>query len=139
MSDAVTAAEAMVLDLTRRLTLPEERECLYCYVARMVDDHGCDNTLRWAVRFRDLRAPRAKALAERLGRMGGFCDCEMFLNGVTLAGRAPFEEDAWCDCDGWCDCRQDDVADPVERRLPCLGVRAGSTRGCGQWSSLRRW
>ncbi|MDX6357453.1 MAG: hypothetical protein QOH37_507 [Nocardioidaceae bacterium] len=46
-------------------------ECLYCYVARMLDEHGRDCTLRWAGHYRDLRAPRATTLERRLGSMGG--------------------------------------------------------------------
>src|SRR5829696_2710512 len=63
MSDtsAVEEAEAIVLDLTRRLTGPADRECLFCYVVRMLDNHGCDNTLRWAGAFREVRAPRASS------------------------------------------------------------------------------
>jgi hypothetical protein len=33
-------------------------ECLLCYVDRMIDQVGCDTTLRFAKRFRDHRAPR---------------------------------------------------------------------------------
>jgi hypothetical protein len=51
----------------------------------MLEEHGCNNELRWATRYRDLRAPRATALRDRLFRMGGFCDCEIFLNGMMLA------------------------------------------------------
>ncbi len=63
---------------------PGEHECLACYVARMLSAHGCDTTLRWAQRFRDVRVPAATGLERRLGQVGGFCDCEIFLNGYQL-------------------------------------------------------
>ena len=89
MSDplVVLAAESWLRERAFGLTEPDGAECLFCFVARMLDEHGCDTTLRWALRFRDLRAPRATGLERRLSRMGGFCDCEIFLNGMTLAPR----------------------------------------------------
>jgi hypothetical protein len=83
----VLAAESWLRERALGLTEPHAAECLFCFVARMLDEHGCDTTLRWATRYRDLRAPRATALENRLYRMGGFCDCEIFLNGMTLAPR----------------------------------------------------
>lgn len=38
-------------------------------------------------RYRDLTAPAATALEDGLGRAGGFCDCEVSLNGWQLARR----------------------------------------------------
>lgn len=88
MSDPlVLSAESMLRDLAHGLTEPHKGECLFCFVARMVDEHGCDTTLRWATRYRDLRAPRATALERRLSQMGGFCDCEIFLNGMAPTSR----------------------------------------------------
>jgi Protein of unknown function (DUF2695) len=113
---AVREAEAIVLDLHRKLTTPRSGECLYCYVQRMLADHGCNDRLRWATRYRDLTAPRAKALEQRLGRMGGFCDCELFINGVTLARGVQLEAP----------------------RPACAGVRASSTQGCTNWERRRR-
>ena len=60
-----------------------------------------------------------------MGRMGGFCDCEIFLNGVQLhpASRV----------------RVDDEAEPARSRRPvCAGVRKGSTQGCAHWVRQRR-
>jgi hypothetical protein len=59
---------------------PHGAECLPCYLARLLDRHGCDGTLRWSMRWRDARAPRATKLDRRLGDRGGFCDCEVLLN-----------------------------------------------------------
>lgn len=61
-------------------TAPDASECLPCYVDRMVTRHGCDNTLRWSLHWRDARAPRAAKLDRRLEDRGGFCDCEVLFN-----------------------------------------------------------
>lgn len=129
-STAVREAEGVLLDATRRIAMPKEGECLCCFVIRMIDQHGCDTTLRWSQRFRDLRAPRATALESRLSRMGGFCDCEIFMNGVSLAphlqvvGRNEYDEIV-------------DVRWPAP--LPeCAAVRRGSTRWCSNWERQTR-
>ena len=75
----------LIRSMARRLTQPRAGECLVCYVARMLDEFGCDTTLRFARNYRDQMAPRATKLERRLGDMGGFCDCEIFLNGMRLA------------------------------------------------------
>jgi hypothetical protein len=79
-ADIAGKVEAEVAWLSRHLTEPAERECLRCFLLRMVNEFGCDGTHRWAVRWRDARAPRARALPRRLERLGGFCDCEVLLN-----------------------------------------------------------
>ncbi len=91
----------------RDRTEPGERECLRCYVMRMVAESGCDNSLRWTIRWRDLRAPRSTGLLNRLARRGGICcDCEVAMNVF------------WPDY-------------PAERLLTCGGVSsAGSTEPC---------
>jgi hypothetical protein len=61
-------------------------ECVLCYVHRMVTAFGCDGTLRWALRWRDRRAPRAVRLEARLTARGAHCDCELFSNGWQPAG-----------------------------------------------------
>lgn len=119
-------AEELVRAAARELTEPRAGECLLCFVARKLDDFGCDNTLRWAVRYRDLRAPRATALAERLGSVGGFCDCEIFLNGYRTAAHL-------CEVDEWGD------RTPPASRPACSGARRGSTRPCETWERQRRW
>jgi hypothetical protein len=119
---AFTEAETFVRGLADHLIRVRPGECVYCYVVRMIDAFGCDTTLRWAARFRDVTAPRATALESRLGRLGGFCDCEIFLNGVTIARLNGAADD-----DGhW-------------EVPPCAGVRSGSTQGCANWTSRARW
>src|SRR4029453_12320819 len=68
--------------LSVELTQPKPRECLHCYVYRMLE-FGCTG-LRWATRDRDVKAPRATALGERLMSKGAGCDCEIFMNGWSL-------------------------------------------------------
>ncbi|MGY2875385.1 hypothetical protein ACVW00_002575 [Marmoricola sp. URHA0025 HA25] len=107
-------AEAIVRALADRATAPRPRECLACFVARMLEEFGCDCTLRFARHYRDVRAPRASGLERRLGSMGGFCDCEIFLNGLQRADLS----------------REEDPAPPPP---PCRGAQRGSTQACGLW------
>jgi hypothetical protein len=102
-----------------KLTQPHEDECLCCYVARLLDEFPCDNTLRHALHYRDVVAPRATGLASRLGQIGGYCDCEVLLNGYELRGA---DEDADFDV-----------------LPPCSGVRRGSVQPCDNWIRIRRW
>ena len=84
-SPSTSTPSSTCASVARSLTRPHARECLVCYVLRMLNEFGCDTTLRFARGYRDLRAPRATALETRLGNMGGFCDCEIFLNGMRRA------------------------------------------------------
>jgi hypothetical protein len=103
---AVRTLEAELAQISRSLTAPGDRECLRCYLLRMLNEFGCSGTLRWAEYWRDLRAPRAQALARRLAARGGFCDCEVILNVY------PQDIETW-------------------QLLPCTGVsRRGSTKPC---------
>jgi hypothetical protein len=109
--------------LSVELTQPKPGECLHCYVYRMLE-FGCTG-LRWAARYRDLKAPRATALAGRLMSKGAGCDCEIFMNGWSLR-------------------REYGVYDPEteeheypEEVLACKGVRAGSIQPCGIWTVRR--
>ena len=108
------AVEAELADLSRQLTEPAERECLRCFLLRMISEFGCDGTHRWTVRWRNARAPRARGLVARLQRRGGCCcDCEVLINVFP------------------------DYPDTTEL-LPCAGVlRAGSAAPC-DLRSLRR-
>jgi Protein of unknown function (DUF2695) len=82
MSDNIAdAVEADLIALSGVLTEPAERECLRCFLLRMLNEFGCDGTHRWTIRWRDLRAPRARGLLRRLADKGGCCcDCEVLLN-----------------------------------------------------------
>ncbi|MDF1603341.1 DUF2695 domain-containing protein [Nocardioides sp. YIM 152315] len=104
---------------------PSAHECVACYVARMVESHGCDTSLRWAQRFRELRSPTATGLERRLGSVGGFCDCEILLNGYALVRELMVR-----------DVHTDDLEPPTE--LPdCAGVGRTSTRPCANWERRR--
>ena len=78
--DMANTVEAELAELSRRLTEPGERECLRCFLLRMISEFGCDGTHRWTMRWRDLCAPRATALLGRLNQLGGCCDCEVVRN-----------------------------------------------------------
>ena len=96
---------------------PHAQECVLCFIARMLQTHGCDTTLRWARRWRDVRLPRATGLERRFESRGGFCDCEVVMNGWTLQACADDEESTF---------------------PPCLGVSARSSQPCDHWEPLRR-
>lgn len=114
----VDEAEHFIRARADELTRPHDKECLCCYLARMLDQFPCDGSHRHALRFRDLTAPRATALLERLSRVGGCCcDCEVFLNGYQPRSWSP---------------------DEAAALPPCAGVRRGSVRPCANWVRLRR-
>lgn len=115
----INEAEGLIHRLADLLTRPRARECLACYVARMLEEFSCDGTQRHALRYRDAMAPRATALRERLGRMGGWCDCEILLNAYQ-----PVLEPA-------------DDDDGVDELPPCAGVRRGSVTPCSNWRRIR--
>jgi len=108
-NEPVASAEQYVTDLRLELTRPRDKECLACYLVRMLGEFGCDNKLRWVRRWRDACAPRATALERKLENRGGYCDCEVAFN--VYPDQMLFDEDA---------------AMP-----PCAGVsRRGSTAPC---------
>ncbi len=112
-SDRAEAVENELAALSLHLTEPGERECLRCYLLRMISEFGCDGTHRWTIRWRDLRAPRARGLVPRLQSRGGICcDCEVIFNVFP--------------------------DNPQTSQVPCAGVvRAGSALPCDQ-RSLRK-
>ena len=105
---------------------PPPRECLACFVARILPDFGCDTTLRWAQRFRDVRSPTATGLERRLGNVGGYCDCEILLNGYRLARHLLVR-----------DLATDELEAPAEPPT-CAGVGRTSTRPCVNWERRSR-
>ena len=113
--------EQHLSDLSAMLTEPAPGECVLCFTERMPGAFGCDCTRRW----RDLRLPRATGLERRLGSRGGFCDCEVFLNGWGLRADLLVP-----DADG-------EPAWPAERP-PCAGVGPRSSQPCAIWVPWRR-
>ena len=113
---------------------PATGECLACYVARMLDEFGCDTTLRFAARFGDETALRASGLERRLGNQGGFCDCEILINALVLHQRfwTPEQE---VEHQGYAEIID---AEPPTTLPACATVRRGSTQPCGNWVT-RRW
>lgn len=100
-----------------RTLLPWPRECLACYVLRMLE-HGC-NGLKWSKAYRDLRAPRATALERKFPELGGTCDCEVMANVFRP------NAELW---------EHNEAGEIDEANIPhCLAVRLGSIQPCGLW------
>lgn len=126
-------AETLLRRYAGELVAPEPRECLACFVNRMLCEFGCDGTLRFAATYRDTSAPRATALERRLRDRGGFCDCEVLMNVYTPAMQL-WTRDVWID-----DEEEDGIyidAEPPDRMPACAGVRAGSTQPCRWWERI---
>jgi hypothetical protein len=122
-------AEDLVRAAAETLVAPRGQECLLCYVARMLEEFRCDGTLRFAVEYRDRRAPRATTLAGRLAAVGGCCDCEIFLNGWSPHPR--LWSPGHTEIEGGVTYRTD--PQPPDELPPCAGVRASSSRPCPLW------
>lgn len=105
--------------------VPAARECVVCFIERMVRAYGCGNRLLFAQLWRDRAAPRATALERRLGAKGGYCDCEVLLNAYVR--RTDYAREL-ADTD---DCHDAEVP-------PCLGVTRGSSQPCAHWMARPR-
>ena len=105
---------------------PQEGECLVCFVARMVEEHGCDTTFLWARRFRDLRSPTATGLERRYAARLVTCDC-LILHEAHRLVRALMVRDV-----------HTDELEPPVRLPPCSGVRRTSAQACANWEKVRR-
>jgi len=120
-------AEGFLRAAARDLLSPRAGECLVCFVARQLQDFGCDGSQRFTRMFRDRAAPRATALFARLARMGArCCDCEIFLNAYALGRPQGAGGPAW---------ELFEDGDPPDLP-PCHGVRRGSTQACGVWEPM---
>lgn len=124
-SDLFAMLETEFDGVAESVIAPRPRECLPCYVWRMLN-FGCHGHF-WLKRYRDLRAPRATALQRRVERQGGYCDCEMLGN--------VFYPSPWyfgAESSGYSEPAEDgDIC--IETMPRCLGVRGGSTRSCLLW------
>lgn len=94
---AVRAAERLVCEAAGRLTSSDGEDCLACYLERMVQQHGCDGTLRWTEHWQSGRPGRVEDLRAWVRARGGFCDCEVLTNAL---GPDPLVDDDDPD-DGW--------------------------------------
>ena len=130
-----TQVETWLRGLASGLTEPRPRECLLCFVRRMLGEFGCDTSLRFARHYRDARAPRAIGLERRLEQKGGFCDCDVFVNGWSPHRRLWTEEQT-VEQDGYVEVVTE--AEPPASMPPCDGVRGGSTQPCSLWERQRR-
>jgi hypothetical protein len=106
-----------------RDTMPGARECLLCYVYRMLA-FGCDTTLHWAQQWRGARAPRLRGLDAWLHAHGAYCDCELFMNGWQPRDLLSDEHGDW---------------EYPDEMPPCRGVRGGSSQPCDLWASQSRY
>ncbi len=104
---------------------PYPDECVICYLRRMVADEGCDHSLRWAVRFRDLRSPAAHSLVRRLLALGG-CDCAVLADGLRPVREVLVR-----------DVHTDELEEP-EHWPGCAGVGPTSSRPCRHWERRAR-
>jgi len=122
-------AERIVRRASDELLRIGDGECVVCYLDRMVQIIGCDTTLRFARWFRDERAPRATAIERRFGQVGGYCDCEVLMNGWSPHPRF------------WASVREVDAdgigigtdREPPDPPPPCATVRRGSMKPCSNW------
>jgi hypothetical protein len=69
--------EMWVLDEQLAAEVPGERECMPCYVRRMMDLRGCLQDFRWVRRWQAEHQPE---LIDWLKREGAWCDCEVLRN-----------------------------------------------------------
>jgi hypothetical protein len=79
-NEIAEAVEAELIALAGTLTEPDDRECLRCFLLRMLTEFGCDGSHRWVNRWRGVRAQQATRLLSRLEELGGGCDCEVLMN-----------------------------------------------------------
>jgi Protein of unknown function (DUF2695) len=120
-----TDLERELAETSLEMTEPDPDECVLCYVARMLDAFGCDQSLRWVRHWRQRRRPRATGLERHMRARGGFCDCEIFENGWGL------REELLVPCE------HGDLRDP-DAWPPCQGVGPTSSQPCGNWRPWRR-
>lgn len=105
---------------------PQVGECVLCFVARAVAEHGCDGTTRWCRHYVEVRVPDAVGAVARLSSGGTLCDGEVIGTAHELAREQLVR-----------DVHTDELARP-DPLPPCAGVRATSARACRHWVRVRR-
>ena len=118
-------AERYVAELAAELITPDADECVLCSTATLLRRFGCDGTLRWVRRWRDVLRPRATALERRMHARGGFCDCEVFRNGWELRADLLVPDGSG-------------EPEPPPQRQPCARVGPRSSQPCANWVPQRR-
>ena len=89
----VTDVEQALRALGGSLTAVGPEECLSCYLARMLEQFGCDGRHRFTEHWRDGQPQPLPGLIRRLQGRGGFCDCEVVFN-VFMSGPGPARDSA---------------------------------------------
>lgn len=85
----VYETEIELVELSEQLTAPLPRECLDCFLSRMLAAYGCAGhrfTRRWA-RSR-LRGSEGGLVRWAAQRGGCCCDCEVVMNSLRTAAAA---------------------------------------------------
>jgi hypothetical protein len=83
--DTVVADEAAryLEQVVARGEAPLDRECLRCYLDRMVGTYGCDRSLALTKQWMKATAtPKPTTLIRWLQSRGGYCDCEVLINAL---------------------------------------------------------
>lgn len=106
-------------------TDPQAGECVLCFVARAVAEHGCDGTTRWCRRFVEVRVPAAVGAVARLSSDDALCDGAITTTAHELV-REQLVRDLYTD--------ELMRPDPMP---PCAGVRPTSARACRHWVRVR--
>ena len=131
---AITQAESIVRTAASQVLTPGAAECLVCYVDRLLEQHGCDNTHRFTEQYRAASAPRHTALVKRLARMGACCcDCEIFLNAYRPAWNLWTPDRRVEAPDGFVEFIE---SSPPASMPPCAGVPRGSVKPCEHWERI---
>lgn len=95
------------------------RECLPCYLARLLRSMGCSGNLSHLLRWQQSASPTARLVLRRLDRLGAECDCMALRRGFRLSWRNGLAGDA-----------------PAGA---CQGVAYRSAAPCLWWEPTPRW
>jgi hypothetical protein len=81
-SDQIIAeAEEYLSAMALLLSAPGAKECLHCYVRRMLTEFGCNGRQRWVARGKESARVGTSSLYRWLSSRGGCCcDCEVLFN-----------------------------------------------------------
>jgi hypothetical protein len=85
-----------LLAVSAKLTDVGSRECLGCYLERMLTGHGCFG-LNFTIRWRDAQPAPMPALLPWLAAGGGYCDCEVVMNVLSNATRSTLSQALQCE------------------------------------------